>query len=162
MDRCHPLLSPTLKISDNLRGPQRLQVTVGMDIKILKSRILRIRRPVLYPLSYGCLTCFHIASGAQLQGGLRTASTSRPLRSWASLSRGHRDSTQDVAAPIPVDLSSARPDVIIDHRLATRGHRSALWRRRPCPSHCIENERVIESNLAQAIVPARASSVTAR
>ena len=56
VDRCHPLLSPTLKISDNLRGPQRLLVTVGMDIKLLESSILRIRRPVLYPLSYGCLT----------------------------------------------------------------------------------------------------------
>ena len=55
VDRCHPLLSPTLKISDNLRGPQRLLVTVGMDIKLLKSSILRIRRPVLYPLSRGYL-----------------------------------------------------------------------------------------------------------
>jgi hypothetical protein len=68
VDRCHPLLSPTLKISDNLRGPQRLLVTLGMDIKLLESSILRIRRPVLYPLSYGCLAPFHILNGVQLQG----------------------------------------------------------------------------------------------
>ena len=61
VNRCHPLLSPTLKISDNLRGPQRLLVTVGMDIKLLESSILRIRRPVLYPLSYGCPIVFLIS-----------------------------------------------------------------------------------------------------
>jgi hypothetical protein len=33
MDVCHPFLSPALKISDNLRGPQRLLVTVVMDVK---------------------------------------------------------------------------------------------------------------------------------